>query len=331
MTATSKELAEAEKEMKKYEESLKDAVETVNSEIDVKKVSNIATKDNTQFVRVNSTEVGNNTKTVVNDIAVIMKKIDIQKLLIVEIAKNINATIMNTSFILKANIMWARLIAQGNAFSKSIASAKMNSKGKWSYTKYGVSGGDARQIVDAEGSLSNFMGQASPIDINALTAELAKMVVVLTTANGNTGSSTTMSTKAAASADAFSNIDWDAFHAAFPNGTPLYNPLDTAAGGGGAISAEGQAILAAAELVKQAATPTSSYNTPGAYTISGSGQTLIAAAGANGSTQIDINIDGVFDINVLQGGLTADQIADLERQIGGALLNQVKEKLGVQA
>jgi hypothetical protein len=347
LTKTTVELTKTEKELKANQELLAGIGKTYVDEAEIKAASNAVIKTNSGYLVENSATTGantieilNNTSAVTTDIAVMMTKIDIQKLQILEIAKNINATMMATSFILKVNVMFAQMIASGNAFTRSINSAKMNSKGKWSYTRHGISSGDAGQIRNAEESLRNFQGQARPIDITGLGAELAKLTVVLTTAvERNTGTSP-VTTDPQTVADIAAQTAIDAANAAasstsggvgFDGGDGSYmgeGGLPTITSGwsdlGNEVYQRYLDYLNAVDTMK-------SFNTPGAYSISGGGQTVIAAAGENGSTNLDINIDGTFTINVLQGGLTNEQILDLERQIGGALLNQVKEKLGVQA
>lgn len=319
LTQTQIELAENQKILAEMGENygiVSDSVEEVSV---AQLASAAALTGYVTLVAANSVEVTNVTNTVITEIATLLKKIDLEKLLIVEIANQINAMILSTGFVLQVNVMWAKLIAEGNRAAGKLASLKLNkTTGKFSIKDPGISGFDRSIIDNAQNVRDNFVSQAKIIDIDALKSELAQLTVILTTATaGNTGSSPTETAAAAATAAS------DAAMVAADLGVPEPGNIM-------GLSPEGAAVFQRYLDYLNQTNGIKSFNTPGAYTISGAGGTVLAAAGANGSTNIDINIDGTFDINVSQGGLTTEQILDLEKQIGGALLNQVKEKLGVQ-
>jgi hypothetical protein len=144
---------------------------------------NTATKDATSAENLNTKVVGENTINSVADSKSMLEHVDFLKMQIVEVAKNINAISSLTTMISRVEFTFARIMAEGNRFAGKLASAWMDSEGKWHYRDPGISDSDAKAIDRAGQNFASTAGNQVIINIEELKNELAKIQGQLDEAN----------------------------------------------------------------------------------------------------------------------------------------------------
>lgn len=178
------------KSLKKEGDSISKTVEIMKTGVEVSTATNESLQKYTDSLKVGTETEKNNTKKIddnsfnlVSNSKTLIENIDFLKREIIEIAKNTNVFSTMTEMMLKTNLMWANLIAQGNRAAGKLSSLKVSKTGKFSIIDPGFAAGDRAGIQNASAELNAFQAQKALIDIESLIEELAKIQVTLSEAN----------------------------------------------------------------------------------------------------------------------------------------------------
>jgi hypothetical protein len=248
--------------------------------------STTATDTNTKLEDINTAKIDDNSLNLVASSKSIIENIDFLKREIVEIARNINVLSAHTTMVSRVNVMWAKLIGEGNRAAGKLASLKVSKSGVFSITDPGISKTDQQLFQNAANDLAASIGNQISIDIASLKEELAKIQVTLDEAN-------TIAKEGAESVKGANNEVVEANN----------NITD-------------------AELNAKLATIDSFLT---------GGKTIVGATNEEGIQQIDINVDGTFDIDIKNGSVTEEQVEEISDRFGDKIAEAVQDALGVEA
>jgi len=94
---------------------------------------------------------------------------------IIEIARNSNMLSLLTTRIALVDVMWAKLVAEGNKASRRIASLTVSKKGVFSMSGGSISSGDQAEINAAQANYNAVKAGQNIIDIATLTGDIARL------------------------------------------------------------------------------------------------------------------------------------------------------------
>ncbi len=158
-----------------YNTNMKGIVTSVGDSVAIQEKTNVKLEQFTDRLDTNNglTLVHNGFRNIGNALENRLNELYI--ILIPEIAKNINFTSAMTTLIANVNVMYARLIAEGNRAAGKLASLYVTSSGKFKIRDPGISAGDRQRIENAQSAANLTAGNQVFIDIDRLKGELEKI------------------------------------------------------------------------------------------------------------------------------------------------------------
>ena len=177
--------------MKEQVDAASKDLDKVNEKVEVLSEHNKQISDAISVTQIQNSQTSVNTKT-------LQKLTEFLNKGTIEVAKNINITSAMTTLIANVNVMWARLIAEGNRAAGKLASLSVSKSGVFSIRDPGISAADQAEINAQAAIAAQTKANQTVIDIQALTRELARAnnpSPLPTTGGGTAGSGASITSK----------------------------------------------------------------------------------------------------------------------------------------